>query len=175
MFYVQLGSEEISASGTSYLNRTEAAAVEKIVTHLLKSGEARPAPLAIACGIGGARGMEARDARPLPGAARRCQTLPATRQGPRRRPAAGVPPAQIGIITPYEGQRAHVVGVMARSGSMRQTMYAEVECASVDSFQVGERLRWWAGGGWESMAARRGVCVSVVEPRSRGKALLGMG
>lgn len=38
MFYVQLGSEEISASGTSYLNRTEAAAVEKIVTHLLKSG-----------------------------------------------------------------------------------------------------------------------------------------
>ena len=39
MFYVQLGSEEISASGTSYLNRTEAAAVEKIVTHLLKSGE----------------------------------------------------------------------------------------------------------------------------------------
>ncbi len=39
MFYVQLGAEEISASGTSYLNRTEAAAVEKIVTHLLKSGE----------------------------------------------------------------------------------------------------------------------------------------
>jgi len=39
MFYVQLGSEEISASGTSYLNRTEAASVEKVVTYLLKSGE----------------------------------------------------------------------------------------------------------------------------------------
>ena len=39
MFYVQLGAEEISASGTSYLNRTEAASVEKIVTYLLKSGE----------------------------------------------------------------------------------------------------------------------------------------
>lgn len=38
MFHVQLGSEEISASGTSYLNRTEATAVEKAVTHLLKSG-----------------------------------------------------------------------------------------------------------------------------------------
>jgi regulator of nonsense transcripts 1 len=39
MFYVQLGTEEISGSGTSYLNRTEAASVEKIVTYLLKSGE----------------------------------------------------------------------------------------------------------------------------------------
>ena len=38
MFYVQLGAEEISGSGTSYLNRTEAASVEKIVTYLLKSG-----------------------------------------------------------------------------------------------------------------------------------------
>ncbi|KAG2302149.1 hypothetical protein Bca52824_030800 [Brassica carinata] len=37
-FYVQLGQEEISASGTSYLNRTEAANVEKLVTAFLKSG-----------------------------------------------------------------------------------------------------------------------------------------
>ncbi|KAL0748737.1 hypothetical protein Bca101_030739 [Brassica carinata] len=34
----QLGQEEISASGTSYLNRTEAANVEKLVTAFLKSG-----------------------------------------------------------------------------------------------------------------------------------------
>jgi regulator of nonsense transcripts 1 len=88
MFYVQLGSEEISASGTSYLNRTEAAAVEKIVTHLLKSG---------------------------------------------------VAPTQIGIITPYEGQRAHVVTTMARSGPLRQALYAEIEVASVDSFQGREK------------------------------------
>ncbi|EFN53127.1 hypothetical protein CHLNCDRAFT_137486 [Chlorella variabilis] len=88
MFYVQLGAEEISASGTSYLNRTEAASVEKIVTYLLKSG---------------------------------------------------VSPAQIGIITPYEGQRAHVVTVMTRSGPMRQALYAEIECASVDSFQGREK------------------------------------
>ena len=51
-------------------------------------------------------------------------------------PPAGVSPAQIGIITPYEGQRAHVVTVMTRSGPMRQALYAEIECASVDSFQV---------------------------------------
>jgi hypothetical protein len=38
MFYVANGVEEISSSGTSYLNRTEASAVEKIVTHLLKNG-----------------------------------------------------------------------------------------------------------------------------------------
>ncbi|CAF2041779.1 unnamed protein product [Brassica napus] len=36
-FYVQLGKEEISASGTSYLNRTEAANVEKLVTAFLNS------------------------------------------------------------------------------------------------------------------------------------------
>ena len=35
---MQLGQEEISASGTSYLNRTEAANVEKLVTAFLKSG-----------------------------------------------------------------------------------------------------------------------------------------
>jgi hypothetical protein len=32
-----MGQEEISASGTSYLNRTEAANVEKIVTTFLRS------------------------------------------------------------------------------------------------------------------------------------------
>lgn len=33
------GIEEISASGTSYLNRTEANQVEKIVSYFLKAGE----------------------------------------------------------------------------------------------------------------------------------------
>lgn len=37
-FWSVAGMEEISASGTSYLNRTEASYVEKIVTHLLKMG-----------------------------------------------------------------------------------------------------------------------------------------
>lgn len=35
-FYISNGSEEISASGTSFLNRIEASTVEKIVTHFLK-------------------------------------------------------------------------------------------------------------------------------------------
>ena len=38
MFYQNLGQEEISGSGTSYLNRTEASSVEKLVTMLLKAG-----------------------------------------------------------------------------------------------------------------------------------------
>lgn len=38
LFVSQMGQEEISASGTSYLNRTEAANVEKIVTTFLRSG-----------------------------------------------------------------------------------------------------------------------------------------
>ncbi|KAJ8531634.1 hypothetical protein K7X08_034128 [Anisodus acutangulus] len=78
-FYVQLytvvnlyrwDKKEISASGTSYLNRTEAANIEKLVTTFLKSG---------------------------------------------------VVPCQIGVITPYEGQRA------SRNGSLRHQLYKEIE------------------------------------------------
>ncbi|KAL9246906.1 hypothetical protein vseg_020385 [Gypsophila vaccaria] len=87
-FYVQMGQEEISSSGTSYLNRTEAANVEKIVTTFLRSG---------------------------------------------------VVPSQIGVITPYEGQRAYIVNYMARNGALRQQLYKEIEVASVDSFQGREK------------------------------------
>jgi len=38
MFLVNNGSEEMSATGTSFLNRTEGATVEKFVTNLLKAG-----------------------------------------------------------------------------------------------------------------------------------------
>ncbi|KAL4085992.1 ATP-dependent helicase NAM7 [Phytophthora ramorum] len=87
-FYICLGAEEISSSGTSYLNRTEASNVEKIVTAFLK---------------------------------------------------AGVLPAQIGVVTPYEGQRAYVVSYMQRNGPMRSQLYKDVEVASVDSFQGREK------------------------------------
>lgn len=87
-FYICLGAEEISSSGTSYLNRTEASNVEKIVTTFLK---------------------------------------------------AGVLPSQIGVITPYEGQRAYVVNYMQRNGAMRSQLYKDVEVASVDSFQGREK------------------------------------
>ena len=49
---------------------------------------------------------------------------------------AGVTPTQIGVITPYEGQRAYIVNHMQRFGAMGAALYDEVEVASVDSFQV---------------------------------------
>ncbi|EMP24089.1 Regulator of nonsense transcripts 1, partial [Chelonia mydas] len=73
-FYVTQGQEEIASSGTSYLNRTEAANVEKITTKLLK---------------------------------------------------AGAKPDQIGIITPYEGQRSYLVQYMQFSGSLHTKLYQE--------------------------------------------------
>ena len=88
MFWSNLGNEEISASGTSYLNRTEASNVEKIVTRFFK---------------------------------------------------AGVKPTEIGIITPYEGQRSFVVQNMANSGSFKKDFYREIEVASVDAFQGREK------------------------------------
>ncbi|KAJ8103307.1 P-loop containing nucleoside triphosphate hydrolase protein [Lipomyces tetrasporus] len=88
MFWSNLGQEEISASGTSYLNRTEASNVEKLVTRFFK---------------------------------------------------AGIQPSQIGIITPYEGQRSYIVSSMQTNGSLRKELYKEVEVASVDAFQGREK------------------------------------
>lgn len=34
---------------------------------------------------------------------------------------------QIGVITPYEGQRAYIVNYMARNGALRQQLYKEIE------------------------------------------------
>jgi len=87
-FYSIAGMEEISASGTSYLNRTEASYVEKIVTHLLK---------------------------------------------------LGVTPGQIGVITPYDGQKQYVSEFMRRSGSLSASFYEAIEVASVDAFQGREK------------------------------------
>ena len=36
---------------------------------------------------------------------------------------AGVKPEQIGVITPYEGQRAYIVQYMQYSGSMHVNLY----------------------------------------------------
>ena len=72
----------------SYLNRAEAANVEKIVTSLLKSGAT---------------------------------------------------PDQIGVVTPYEGQRAYIVAHMLRAGTLRTKLYEEIEVASVDAFQGREK------------------------------------
>ncbi|KAK4697556.1 regulator of nonsense transcripts 1, partial [Phenoliferia sp. Uapishka_3] len=93
-FHQNLGQEEISSSGTSFLNskttkpRTEASNVEKIVTRFFKSG---------------------------------------------------VLPGQIGVITPYEGQRAYIASYMQFNGSLKKELYKEVEVASVDAFQGREK------------------------------------
>src|SRR5690606_15470733 len=81
-------NEEIAASGTSYLNRTEAAFVEQLTTKLLK---------------------------------------------------CGLKPSQIGIVTPYEGQRAYLVQYMQQHGNLHNKLYQEVEVASVDAFQGREK------------------------------------
>ena len=82
-FYHSISNEEISASGTSFLNRQEAANVEQLVTAFFR---------------------------------------------------AGLKPEQIGIITPYEGQRGYIISYMQRSGTLDPALYKEIEVASVDSF-----------------------------------------
>ncbi|KAL7675792.1 hypothetical protein ACOME3_002056 [Neoechinorhynchus agilis] len=88
MFYCSFGTEEISGSGTSYLNRSEASMIEKMITRLLK---------------------------------------------------AGIEPEQLGIVTPYEGQRAYIVHFMKSCGALPRQTYERVEVASVDAFQGREK------------------------------------
>lgn len=52
---------------------------------------------------------------------------------------SGVKPEQIGIITPYEGQRAYLVQHMQYQGSLYSKLYQEIEIASVDAFQGREK------------------------------------
>ncbi|KAJ2765770.1 ATP-dependent RNA helicase, partial [Coemansia nantahalensis] len=82
------GVEEIASNGTSYINRVEASACERIVTRMLKTD---------------------------------------------------IRPEQIGVITPYEGQRSWVVHHMVQAGSLPAETYKEVEVASVDAFQGREK------------------------------------
>lgn len=53
----------------------------------------------------------------------------------------GVRPEQIGVVTPYEGQRAYIVQYMLINLSLvdRRAQYADVEVASVDAFQGREK------------------------------------
>ncbi|AMD22919.1 HHR150Cp [Eremothecium sinecaudum] len=88
MFWANYGREEISANGTSYLNRIEAINCERVISRLFKDG---------------------------------------------------VKPEQIGVVTPYEGQRAYIVQYMQMNGAMDKDMYLNVEVASVDSFQGREK------------------------------------
>jgi regulator of nonsense transcripts 1 len=85
-FYASMGQEEISASATSYLNRTEATLCEKILNAFMRGG---------------------------------------------------VKPSSIGVITPYEGQRAHLVSNLKRN--LSQEVAEALEVASVDSFQGREK------------------------------------
>ncbi|KRZ35410.1 Regulator of nonsense transcripts 1 [Trichinella pseudospiralis] len=87
-FWCTASQEEISSSGTSFLNRAEAAHIEKVATKFLRSG---------------------------------------------------IRADQIGIITPYEGQRAYIVQHMLLSGPLNNKLYQEIEVASVDAFQGREK------------------------------------
>lgn len=98
-----MGQEEISASGTSYLNRTEAANVEKLVTTFLRSGVV-PSQVCLLISFVFVFSMYS-------GYMMFCAFII----------------LQIGVITPYEGQRAYIVNYMSRNGSLRQQLYKEIE------------------------------------------------
>lgn len=52
---------------------------------------------------------------------------------------ANVKPNQIGVITPYAGQRCYLGQFLLAAGDLPLPFYQKIEVASVDSFQGGER------------------------------------
>jgi regulator of nonsense transcripts 1 len=87
-FFNSTGDEEVSDSGTSFINRFEAILVAQIIARLCR---------------------------------------------------ARVNPRQIGVITPYAGQRFYIKHFLASAGELPGDFYPLIEIASVDSFQGGER------------------------------------
>ena len=53
--------------------------------------------------------------------------------------AGGAKPEEVGVITPYEGQRARVRHALSTRGPLSQAIYDAVEVASVDGFQGREK------------------------------------
>ena len=52
---------------------------------------------------------------------------------------SGVVPSQIGVVTPYEGQRSYIVNYMQFNGTLKKDLYKDIEVASVDAFQGREK------------------------------------
>lgn len=88
LFWHVHGFEELSASGTSYLNRIEAEKINNILCEMAEKGIAM---------------------------------------------------SKIAIITPYKGQRGFVTQYLQRTGTMKQSIYKDLEIASIDSFQGREK------------------------------------
>ena len=103
-FYQNLGQEEISSSGTSFLNRCAAAFLCRVTPNLFQRTEASNVEKTVSKFF-----------------------------------KAGVTPQQIGIVTPYEGQRSYIVNYMHLHGTMKKDLYKEIEVASVDAFQGREK------------------------------------
>lgn len=51
----------------------------------------------------------------------------------------GVSPDQIGVITPYEGQRTHILASLPRSGLLNAALYAEARGPCKHSFRYALR------------------------------------
>eukprot|EP00485_Elphidium_margaritaceum_P013219 CAMPEP_0202686102 /NCGR_PEP_ID=MMETSP1385-20130828/1897_1 /ASSEMBLY_ACC=CAM_ASM_000861 /TAXON_ID=933848 /ORGANISM="Elphidium margaritaceum" /LENGTH=1530 /DNA_ID=CAMNT_0049340613 /DNA_START=46 /DNA_END=4638 /DNA_ORIENTATION=- len=51
----------------------------------------------------------------------------------------GIKPHQIGVVTPYEGQRQYILTYMQRKGTLKESIYEIIEVASVDAFQGREK------------------------------------
>lgn len=72
---------------------------------------------------------------------------------------AGLSPDQVGVITPYEGQRAHVVATMLRSGTQRQDLYKEIEVGGWAAEWV--RAHRWGGAAGEHACGDAALCPPV--------------
>lgn len=114
IFHVNLGVEEISASGTSYLNRAEVR--EERLVRLLNRTWSSPPPL-LECSLSRAPRGPSFLLRSPPQAANVEKIVTLLLRN-------GVRPDQIGVVTPYDGQRAHVIMVMERNGKQHRISLA---------------------------------------------------
>lgn len=136
-FYTTGGREEMSGSGTSYVNRGEAAAVEKVggmqAGRRMSANRISSVQISVHCASSYHHSHGIVFFFQHPNCILGCvQVVSAIIK-------SGVSGSRIGVITPYEGQRSFVVSFMAANGSLKSSQYSGVEVASVDSFQGREK------------------------------------
>lgn len=119
-FYTTTGQEEISSSGTSYLNRSE--------IPLVKHGDLRFFPFLILHDDHQERKSVSLNKSCVPFRTEAANVEKIVTRFLR----SGVKPEQIGIVTPYEGQRAYLVQYMQYSGALHSKLYQVCDNISLE-------------------------------------------